>query len=438
MAEVLPRDVLLRIGGRTLHRTGVLAAMGTARGYVEVKETFARASTRRFRDRDVANGTVVLGRKANNDKIALEYPASHSALVDAQGLPYCGPLLHSARAQLVTDPENFIAWTEQGTCGLTAGKPDPFGGTNAVLFDSNTPSAADARYQVVPFTGDGAKAIGVFAQQDNAPTSDILLFDQTAAVERCRVRLTWNAGVPVAAIQNGAGTIFPVENWGAGWWRILFAANAIVAANTNRLFLYADPTATGAHTIYFGANAWNSPFPSPYQGPGESPSVADALTLPLNGGPIDLTFLARVARPNHADLVAVDLGLNPRVFSIGPTAPGVGGNIRLGFLQAPSGSNRLTIDTPTTDQNADQAIAAGTEIKLCGQVRLLTTGGKAKLDVGAGFGAETLAASAISAFSSQTLYVGSDDTASNRLSGVLFDLIFARGQRTLVEMLAIP
>lgn len=194
-------------------------------------------------------------------------------------------LLEAARSgatgkQLVTDPENFGNWTAQGTIGRTGGQPDPYGGTNAWLFDSNTPASGDAFFEAVTFTGDGTKAVLAHARFDNSPQSDILVFDNTAAVERCRIRLTWTNGVPAAAIQNGAGTIYSVIPMGAGWYEIKFAANNIVAANANRILLYPDPTGTGAHTYFFGANAWNDVFPSSYQGPAISDRSADILNAP--------------------------------------------------------------------------------------------------------------------------------------------------------------
>src|SRR6267378_5553558 len=188
--EVRPKDVLLRVGGRTLHRTGYLAAQGAGRGFVEVKETFARAAVRRFRDRDG------FGRKAAAGFVAIEYPGAFAGLVDQFGYPFCGPLVEGARTQLVPDPENFGNWIVQGVVARTAGQADPFGGTNAYLLDSNTPAAADAIYEVVAFTADATKNILGFVRAGTATQSAIAVYDNTAAVQRHRVLINWAAGVP--------------------------------------------------------------------------------------------------------------------------------------------------------------------------------------------------------------------------------------------------
>src|ERR1051325_3239540 len=78
MSEILPRDVLLRIGGRTLHRTGFLAATGAGRGYVEVKETVSRAASSLVIARDGHIGSVGQG------LARIEYPVG---LLDSSGNP---------------------------------------------------------------------------------------------------------------------------------------------------------------------------------------------------------------------------------------------------------------------------------------------------------------------------------------------------------------
>src|SRR6267142_3138462 len=70
MAEVFPKDCLLRCGGATLHRFGYPAVAGSRRGPVELPLTFARADAATcatYIDRD---GTV---RVAEANKLRREW-----------------------------------------------------------------------------------------------------------------------------------------------------------------------------------------------------------------------------------------------------------------------------------------------------------------------------------------------------------------------------
>jgi hypothetical protein len=96
------------------------------------------------------------------------------------------------------------------------------------------------------------------------------IFDNTVATWRHQVNVTWTAGVPTLATNQGSGTLYPVEPYGGGWYRLSIGVVGVVAANTN--FFYLMPTLGNAAsetgtTYFFGANAWNAPFPSSYQGP---------------------------------------------------------------------------------------------------------------------------------------------------------------------------
>jgi hypothetical protein len=186
-------------------------------------------------------------------------------------------LLEAARTQLVTDPENFGNWTLVNTLGRTGGQADPFGGTAAYLIEDNDGALLERMFQVVTFTANATKTVSVFMRQGSSTVHRWGLFDETAGVYRRYVEITWTAGVPSMAHVLGTGTLFPVENWGGGWWRFSIAADGVVAANANRFFLQAtidDIASTG--TLYvFGANAWNATFPSSYQGPSLGTRNAD-------------------------------------------------------------------------------------------------------------------------------------------------------------------
>lgn len=433
MSEVRPKDVLLRIGGRTLHRTGFLAAAGAGRGYVEVKETFARAAqVRRFRDPDG------IGRKAAADNIAIEYPGVLAGLVDAEGYPYCGPLIDGARTQIITQPENLAHadWTVRaGTPVLTAGQADPFGGTGAYLLDDNDAGASEG-IQINPaFTGDATKALAAFVRPNTAGvSSSIELRDDTAGQTRAGVDVDWNAGVPVTS--NAVGLLL-AEPWAGGWYRFLFQAAGVVAANTNRVVLRIgrDNAADVGSAYFFGVNAWNAPFPSSYQGPGESAGVVDSLLVGYNFGSDDITVLTRLARPAWADAAGTisfpgvwDLGNN-----VNPLA-------RLYFADI---TRNLAGDIQTGATNhfpTQRAMPAGAEVAIATQIKSTgTTGGVMLNDIGSGYGAPTAAAApTFTKYGSQVLRIGSVTGTNLPLFGVLLDLIVARGLFTYNEMLAIP
>lgn len=432
MSEVLPRDILVRVGGRTLQRYGVLAVAGSSRGPVELVETFTRAGhVRRFRDK---NG---IGRKAAAGNIALEYPAVLAGLTDAFGYDYMGPLLEGARPQLCPDPENFGAWSVAGTPVLTSGQADPFGGTAAYLVEDNDAAAFEHLTSAgdIAFT-DGERCAALFVKQGSASTSWVRL--RGGATDRHRVLITWTNGVPVLSTSAGAGTRFPVEPWANGWYRIAFSAAGVLAADTNVLeFGPGTFAASGTGTGYFfGANAWDAPFPSSYQGPGDGTAAADVLSVPLNFGPQDLTLLARVARPAHVDVGPTDVTAFCHIAALGwldNSTPSFFLNFENDERQL-----QLILNTPTTDAEVfGVAIPAGAEIAVCAQLRDPTVGGMIRMDTGSGFTAEAGPATAVASWGAQVLRIGGLGSAGTELYGVLLDVIVARGLRSRAEMVAV-
>lgn len=178
------------------------------------------------------------------------------------------PLINQP-TQLVTDPENFGAWAVVGTPVRTGGQTDPFGGTSAYLVDDNDGAAFEYLVSTgdIAFT-DGTRAFSIFVKQGTLANCWFRMAG--GAVERHRVRVTWTAGVPSLSTQVGAGTLFTVENWGGGWWRVSASANGVLAADTNTFQFgpgsdgAASDTGTG---YFFGANAWNAATPAGYIGP---------------------------------------------------------------------------------------------------------------------------------------------------------------------------
>lgn len=174
------------------------------------------------------------------------------------------------QAQILGDPENFNNWTATGTPVRTAGQTDPLGGTEAYLLADDDAGVLEYIQHSVTYTGDGEKAVALFVKEGTiSGTSRIGLFSVTAGVMRHRVTLSWPGGVPLLSTTEGSGTLFPVENWGNGWWRIAFSATGVVAADTNAIRIAPTTDAAGLTTnLYiFGANTWNASTPNSYQGP---------------------------------------------------------------------------------------------------------------------------------------------------------------------------
>lgn len=231
-------------------------------------------------------------------------------------------LLESSRTQLVTQPENFGAWSQNGTPTLTSGQADPFGGTSAYLIADTDPATVQRVFLPITFTGDGTKAIAIFLRASaTPPANDVIgLWDNTASVWRNKVNVTWTAGVPSLGIGAGGGTLFPVENWGAGWYRCLFSVTNVVAANANQLFVGSDVAAsTGSHYV-FGANAWDALFPSSYQGPSLTTRNGEGLGWAFPYAPMAAWRYVKFVERGTFFNVA-EGGASPRIHQIGsPTA----------------------------------------------------------------------------------------------------------------------
>lgn len=167
-------------------------------------------------------------------------------------------------SNLLPYSEDFSTWTDVGGVTVTGGQPDPTGGTSGTQLSDPVAGGSNARRSDVTFTGNGTKAVSVYGKYINAADSRISVFDITAGTHRRRINIAWNAGaVPTVTGTEGAGTIHPVVALGEGWYRIEFGADSIVAANTNKVYLYPSFGATGS-TYFFGVQAENAAVPTSY------------------------------------------------------------------------------------------------------------------------------------------------------------------------------
>jgi hypothetical protein len=203
-------------------------------------------------------------------------------------------LLEPQRTNLCIRSEEFDTWTNISTCNVTANAVvAPDGTTTADLLSSTV--TGSSRGQTVTFTGDGEKAIALYLKAGTSALTQVRLLDTTASVFRHTVAVTWVAGVPSLSTVAGAGTLYPVEALANNWYRILFSATGVVAANVNQLRVQPDP-ATGTGTVYaWGAQAENAVVPSSYIKT-EGTTVtrnADSLYFPFTAPPQAMTVYVR-------------------------------------------------------------------------------------------------------------------------------------------------
>jgi hypothetical protein len=194
------------------------------------------------------------------------------------------------------------AWGAIGSVTTTANAiAAPDGTTTADLITASAAGPASAgKGQTVTFTGDGEKTFSVYLKVGDGSVSTVAVFDSTAATMRHQVRVTWTAGVPSLTSLIGAGTLFPVQSVGDGWYRIAISATGVVAANSNSVRVYVNNVAaavTGNSVYVWGAQAENAITPGTY-----TRSLATAAPVmfsdPLGGTMAD-KLVENTAAANH-------------------------------------------------------------------------------------------------------------------------------------------
>lgn len=439
MSEVRPQDILLRVGGRTLQRYGVLAVAGAGRSLTELVESFSRAHPDTFIDRD---GIV---RRAAANNIGIEYPPALSNLVDESGYRHCGPILNGSRGNLCIWSDALSNWTSTGTPLIT----DAFatlGDLSLTLIEDDDAAGTEYKTLGITFAGDAVKAVLFNVRAPTTPadgnSNRLKIRDLSVPADRLLVDVTWNTDGTLATATASVGTVITTKKLGMASGLPVYAiycqTTSITAANSHQVQAYPageSPSLVGKMLIG-GVDVGNYVFPrnNRIRTVGSVVTLgADSLTVPFNFGPMDLTVLARVARPIHADVT----GSLPDVLGI-YLLGAEGTSAIVGRFETSSRVLGAYVDDVTVDAGTTQAIPAGDELKFCAQYRSFPTG-RVKLDVGSGFGSEGGPTSpGFSSFTNQTLLIGSNSPGGgNELYGVLLDLIIARGLLTLNEMLAV-
>lgn len=264
-----------------------------------------------------ANGRALLATVDDYWRNGTIFTIDHRDHLTPLGTGGGSPLVNQP-AQLVTDPENFGAWTVDGTVGRTSGQTDPFGTTGAYLLDSNATSG-DAVHEAVTYTGNATKAFSIFVKQGTSTLTRVAIW--SGATFRHRVNITWSGGVPSLATVDGSGTLYPVISFGSGWYLVQITAAGVLAADGNQFYIYVDSSG-GLGTIYiFGANTWNAATPAGYIGP--SHLTATGSRFYIDGATASITNWLRAG-----DILSVG-GLGPTYEVTANTNSEVGGYVSI-------------------------------------------------------------------------------------------------------------
>jgi len=236
-------------------------------------------------------------------------------------------LLEGQRTNLCIRSEEFDTWTDGSSCAVTAN--DGVAPDSTATADLLTASVVgSSRRRNSTFTGDGEKCIALFVKQGTATVNRLFLEDVSVSATRHAVTITWTGGVPALTTFTGSGTRYPVEALANGWYRILFSANNVVAANTNSLFILPDVTAGTGTLLVWGAQAENAVVPSSYIKT-EAPTItrnADSLFFPFERRPQALTVYVRTVNRGQ---YGGSPGQSRGIVSVGGSASGAGSRFRL-------------------------------------------------------------------------------------------------------------
>lgn len=253
-----------------------------------------------------------------------------------------GMLLEPQRTNLCIRSEEFGSWTNVSTTVAADAILAPDGALTADLLTAGG-SVGAYREQNVTFTGDGEKCFSIHLKAGTSTSSRIIVI---GAAIRHDVFVTWLSGVPSLSTNAGAGTLYPVESLGSGWYRLLISATGIVAADSNRVRIYPDRN-IGTNSVYaWGAQAEDAVVPSSYIKTEGSTVTrnADSLYFPYTPPPQALTVYVRgVNRGQYA----AD-GLTTRVAHIGAANPST--SSRLSLFSQSTGAPGSQYDDGTSNR----------------------------------------------------------------------------------------
>jgi hypothetical protein len=337
---------------------------------------------------------------------------------------YFGLLLELAQRNLVLQSEALTTapWgSNSGSEVKNTGQIDPTGGTAALLL-GNGGATSSAQTQTISFTGDGTKSAAVYVKAGSAVNSVVTLRDNTASTNRGRIDITWSSGVPSA--NAVVGSLLGIDVLNNGWYRIRFMAPAVVAANSNAIYLYPENSTTSANCYFFRPMAVDAPSITSSV-PTAAVTVnrpADVFTFPFPFANLvqDFTVLLTALIPSSP-------GGFQNLVGIGTT--GNGAELWIGTGASMNAEIRGTPNAPT----GSLGIAAGAPISVCAQYTGWSSGPTARLDVGGGFGAVGAVGNARTALGSSTINVNNGSHGAGIF--LLQAVKIAAGSKTRTQML---
>ena len=114
--------------------------------------------------------------------------------------------------------DDLSTYSQTGTCAITTGQADPWGGTSAVYLTDNDAATAEARYIEYTAAYTGYHSATVCTAYLSATSSGIS-FGTGVTAPVSHTLHTWTAGVPVASLYGGtAGSTAAVVALGSGWY----------------------------------------------------------------------------------------------------------------------------------------------------------------------------------------------------------------------------
>jgi len=344
-------------------------------------------------------------------------------------------LLEPQRTNLCIRSQEFDTWTQIDSAVTANSTVAPDGTTTADTINATSNGGRTTRG--VTFTGDGEKCVSVWLRAGTAAVSQVALQDGTVPAQRHRVNVTWTAGVPAVTTASGAGTIFPPESYGNGWYRIMFSATGVVAANSNSVAVVAAVT-TGT-VLAWGAQAENAVVPSSY-------IPTEATTVTRNADSLYWDIPALVPREMTVYVRSVNI---QQSFSAGSIPLFIGNGAAVGTrprLYLSSGSPTATdFRAIYSDASTDvtSAVAASSTpsfgsvlehaLNLSSDGRVRVSG---SVDGGAeAVGAQSSALALPAAWAMSRLYLAG--LSSNNVAIAATHLAIALGTKTRAEMRAI-
>lgn len=353
----------------------------------------------------------------------------------ATGLSEPALLIESARTNICLQSENFGAtWAAIGTPTRVAAAKQ-LGALALDLIGDDNGAGLEGYSQVIAFTGNAVKAIGIVLAAGTSTSVVLRIRDTTAAANRLLAVITWASGVPTVSMTTGAAIGSPVALADGAYW-FEFQTTSVTAANTNQVEVYPATTsglATGnTGTIHAGGvMAVNAPTTGSYL-PTTTASVtrnADQVTVeakwPQNN---DETWYVRLARPRWA-------GVSGALFDAYVASRGSSSSQRMAlrFLAA-----SRTIQAELLDGTiaATAGVPAGDFLEIAAEFINLKSAPQVRLDVGTGYGSYSSAGSAALTAPPASLTVGDASwAAGSELNAGLQRLAIVQGRdRTLAEL----